>query len=73
MTRLKIHILKKRLHFERAMERVRFIEFRRYFNQEMLTFIDGESKIEELHHNMVLSYPELHENCKLPELYLREC
>ena len=55
------------------MERVRFIEFRRYFNQEMLTFIDGESKIEELHHNMVLSYPELHENCKLPELYLREC
>jgi len=37
----------------------------------MLTFIDGESKIEELHHSMVLSYPELDENCKLPELYLR--
>jgi len=53
------------------MEKARFIEFRRYFNQEMLTFIDGESKIEELHHNMVLSYPELDENCKLPELYLR--
>jgi len=53
------------------MEKARFIEFRRYFNQEMLTFVDGESKIEELHHNMMLSYPELDENYKLPELYLR--
>lgn len=57
--------------FERAMEKTRFIEFRRYFNREMMTFIDGESKIEALHCNMVLSYPELDEKCKLPELYLR--
>jgi hypothetical protein len=59
-------------HFERAMEKARFIEFRRCFNQERLAFVDGESKIDELYNNMVSSFPELDVNYELPELNLRE-
>jgi len=55
-------------HFERAMEKARFVEFRRCFNEERLAFIDGESKIDQLYNNMVSSFPELDVNYELPEL-----
>jgi len=59
-------------HFKRAMEKTRFVEFRRCFNEERLAFVDGKSKINQLYNNLVSSFPELDDNFKLPELYLRE-
>jgi len=55
-------------HFERAMERERFVEFRRFFNQQMRTFVDGESKIMDLYRNFLSSFPELDQNSELQEL-----
>jgi len=50
------------------MEKARFVQFRRFFNQEMLTFVDGESKIMDLYCNFVSSFPELDQNYELTEL-----
>ena len=54
-------------HFQRAMEKTRFVEFRTFFNHEMSNFVDGESKIRDLHRNFLMNFPELDQNTELPD------